>query len=1618
MQVIKKNKMGEIEKLLPKKGKDPIFSSFLEITLKALPNSLWKDLSAEEIFHAVEDYLRFIVNTPPYEAKASEKLFKPKVNVHNPNESADHKHLFSRDTTVVEIHSTNKPFIFESVRNYFIKQGFRIIGVVHPTFYAEREQGKLKSVSMGCKGECELFINLYIEKITNKEKLKDISNDVQSILRCLSYSIDDFNEMKEDIARLAGAIDGLNVPHSIYNGKEVSEFLKWVASDNFVILGLRDYEIKLKKGKEFLLPVKEKGLGVFREEGLIDKIIPGFISEVEDIILLRANTDRFVSSDFCSSGDNVIYQLSPVEFFSIRHNRWSEGEKKETVLIGRLTRGATNWRSDAIPMLRCKSKLMTENIEEGVTSFEYREARAIFNYLPKQEILYTTIEQLKDTILNIMSAQSDEDVTVHIRMGDKGRYAMVMVTISRNDNSYTVRRGIEQYLSNRFNRPLALWHHSSTEARALLFYYFVSPGKEFDDVSYLNVEDEIREISTSWDERFYIALYDNSEYRAAVLYNDYIDAIDNLYKDSMAPKEAVHDINKLEDLFEDGSLQIRYRHEEGGGNATLSLYSLLTVPLMQVLKELENFGLYVIGEQAYYFKDIPKRGSAFLYNYILEGEADKLGRMKALIPLFYDAMVAIREGRLEDDHLNRLLTLEGMEWRAVDLVRTLKNYLLQINRTYNNSSLVDTIIRYSHYAKDLFGYFQFKFDPSIKTKKERKQGLVEAEGKVTAHLSDIQSLGDYQVLNSLFQIVKATVRTNFYVKPERDYISVKISSRELAIVPSPKPITEIYVHSPTFEGVHLRDGRVSRGGLRWSDRGDDFRTEILALMKTQKLKNGIIVPEGAKGGFYVKTVQTLPKEEQYEYMKARYSSFISGLLDLTDNYVSEKEVAPKGVMVYDGFDPYLVVAADKGTALLSDRANEISKRYNFWLGDAFASGGATGYDHKKIGITARGAWESVKREFREIGIDIQKESVTVVGIGDMSGDVFGNGTLLSDEIKLVGAFNHLHIFLDPDPDPHKSFHERKRLFGLARSSWNDYSSDLISRGGGIYLRSAKSVPVSAEMAKHLGTEKSEVTGEEMIKLLLTAKVDLLYNGGIGTYIKSKDENDIDVGDKANDRVRVNGYQVRARIIGEGGNLGMTQQGRLEYSGRGGRCYTDALDNSGGVNISDHEVNLKIMLTYLLEKGEIKSIEERNRILLDMRDQVSKKVLKNNYLQSAACSIDSIRAGRNPETFIFVVDEMERMLGLDRAEEFIPPSQDLKESLQKGENVFFRPMIAILIGYQKMVYYRTVLESDLLDSFYVHKYLVDYFPERMRREFEPFLAEHRLKREIISTTIVNRIINRAGISLFPLIASYTGKSVPEIAMAYIIVENLLQAEKFREEVYSLDNIVSSELQYEYLIAMEEIIAYSIRWFLVHQPEERVSFDFILQYSQVVSSFHEELWNCINEICRVEKVAALMSGVKRDVAMKVPDTLAKAYAVLPFMKDVMDIIRIKEEHHANFNETARLYLKVSDYFNIDWLIDSVNSIKAADRWGNESILNMRHELKDCQDGIVVTVLNFKRKSEDLQEAFVHYLQEKVNDAEDYNRSVEELKAEGKVGIISISVIIRKLSRFMVRNEDERG
>ena len=1605
-------KRNEIETYLSEKKLRDCDLQLSSIILDSFPDIFWRNLDSSNIFLVLKDYIRFIMSGSPYKVENGKIIHTPKVRVQNIRTKERQAHSLKRDSTIVEIHVLNQPFIYESVRNYFTKKGCRIFGSLHPIFSLVRKGNEVVKVS-GSSGKLpELFLNISIEKITRDKELKKIEDDLRAIISCLTLSVDDFNGMKAKINKLAAEVRLIKTNPGECNAAEISDFLDWLANDNFVLIGIKEYLVNNSAKSISLKSDKNKTLGLFKDNNLPDKIIPGLIPEIEEILLKGNDIPHIFSTDFCRNGSSIIYQMPPAQFFSIRTNRGKAKTPVETVLLGRLTRGANNWKSDTIPILRKKAQAIVSGIGQGESSFEFREARALFNYILKQELFYSTVDQLKATIASIMSLQGDDEAGIYIRIDKRDRYAMVMVTIARNDNSLAVRTKIENLLSEALKRPIAEWQYSNTDSKTLLFYYFVSPGKEFRKSDHLRFEEDIRKIARGWDQQLYSILYRRYKSKATVIFEKYSTSLDSLYKNATSPDEALSDIEKLEELYRLKTLQLDFVASDKG-KTCLKLYSLNELPLMEMLQTFANFGLYVTGEQAYHIKGTKKRDDSHIINYNLKGIPDKLSE---ITPVFFSAMAALSERKCENDSLNRLLILAGLSWRAVELVRTVKNYMLQINRLYNASSVVESIVKHAAAIEKMYEYFEVKFIPSDISRSKRKKELEFLGNNIEAELSKIDNFSDFQIVNTLFEIIKCATRTNFFLVPERGHISIKIDGKKLSLLVYPKPFAEIYIHSPLFEGVHLRGATVARGGIRWSDRIDDFRTEILGLMKTQMLKNGIIVPEGAKGGFILKKSDFESREEQFEYMKLQYKAYISGLLDLTDNYRNGKKVCTPDLVAYDDFDPYFVVAADKGTASLSDTANEISLNKGFWLGDAFASGGISGYNHKAMGITARGAWECIKRHFREEGKNIQEESINVIGIGDMAGDVFGNGMLLSRKIKLVGAFNHIHIFLDPDPDPESSFKERARLFKLPRSSWTDYNPELISEGGGVYFRSAKSIPVSDQMRRHLGTTKKSVDGEEMIKLLLKAGVDLLYNGGVGTYIKAKSEGSADVGDKANDNVRVNGCDVRARVLGEGGNLGITQLGRLEYAAGGGKCNTDAVDNSGGVDTSDHEVNIKIILDHLLQKSEISSIDDRNRLLDEMKEQVTSQVLRNNYLQSAAISMDLIRARENPEIYAFVIDEMERTLDLNRKEEFIPSSKEIEEELEKDAEVFTRPMLSVLMGYQKMSYYRLIKVPSVIGTFFAHRYLNEYFPERIRQDYEAFLEEHQLKDEIISSVITNKIINQAGISLLPSISATTEKPVSQIVKAYIIIEHLMNADAFRKDVHSMDNIISTDIQYEYLIEMENTILYALQWFITHQSEDRITFDFVSQYTKIIMKFQEDLWSSLKTICSKQKFSDLVEKTKQQTELNVPESLAKTYVTLPFMRDIMDIIRIKEDHHYNFEETARLYLKVRDFLNIDWLEEKFPTLKASDKWGKENISNLKHELRDCQNGIVISVLNFKRRGENLLEAFDNYLTEKTKYTQDYLLNLEELKEGEKVGIISFNVVVKKLSRLISPGEME--
>jgi glutamate dehydrogenase len=779
-------------------------------------------------------------------------------------------------------------------------------------------------------------------------------------------------------------------------------------------------------------------------------------------------------------------------------------------------------------------------------------------------------------------------------------------------------------------------------------------------------------------------------------------------------------------------------------------------------------------------------------------------------------------------------------------------------------------------------------------------------------------------------------------------------------------------------------------------------------MKTQMVKNSVIVPVGSKGGFILKQTNFKTATDREAAFKHHYQLFIRGLLDITDNLVEGKPVRPESIVCLDDPDPYLVVAADKGTAKMSDAANEVSKDYRFWLGDAFASGGAIGYDHKIYGITARGAWECVKRHFRELGIDIQNEPVTVAGIGDMGGDVFGNGMLASRKIKLVAAFNHMHIFLDPDPDPEKSFLERERLFKTAGSSWMDYDKKIISNDGGVYFRFAKAVPVSKKMQKLLGVKKDSLSGQELVRAILSMPVDLLYCGGIGTYIRASDETNLDVGDKANDPVRVAANQLKVKVIGEGANLAITQRARIEYASLGGILNTDAVDNSGGVDMSDHEVNLKILLEILISRNEMKAGEERNDFFMKMGPEVADQVLEDNYLQSAGISLDQKRSEKKLEIFCDYVDESVSKGRLDREDEHLPEREELQSYASKP-GYMPRPILTILVSYEKVRIYQILLESPIVGLAFSERYFLGYFPKVLSRDYAASLNLHSLKKEIIATVISNKLVNQAGATFAFVIERATGAAAWEVVRAYMIVENLLQADEFRKMIHSLDNTISAKDQNLYLLQMENIIAREVLWMLKHMPTDRISFDFIIQYQEQISRFRENLLSHLETICSLE-TGCIDKKVDELEKVNVPVELGKWIVLLPYLKDVMSIITIKEEKHANFIETGNLFIQVTNSFEIDWITNVLENYIPETPWEKSALENMTRELEMHQSRIVLNVLGFKRKGEDPAAAFHSYMLEKESEMKYYREIVLKIREEKSSDLLALGVLVRRLADFV--------
>ncbi len=1409
--------------------------------------------------------------------------------------------------------SPDAPYLLDSVKACLRDSGLRLQVVCHPIFKVLRQQGAV--VALGDEAGSAPLESMLVLEVEDGELLdQDLVEQVRQALT-FTLAVDaDRTPLRSRFAKLE--------PMAV--AAHHGDFWNWLLDGNFLPFSYLRLEVDQRGGSPEIRDTGERlGLEFFPEgwsaEGavLLEKS-PRLVQQ-----LVAPGRDLNVAE---SDHISPVYRSQPLTCLGLRESG-EEGRDRVHVFSGLFTDKVVEELTSNIPPLRARIEKALHALGVPPESHDYRKTVDIFNSFPKVELFFLSDDEVRAAVRSFSQIYRSTAVRA-VGMSSLTVPGVTLILIMpRQYYSADIMGRIESYLCRFFKAPSASSRIIHLSSEYLSLHVKLNPERVREDLDLNLLENGLSNIATPWKVRLQDLLAGKfGDEKGGRLLERYRRGFTREYRTLVHPRFALRDISAIEGMLASGQELFTLWGPFTGQmrHYRLQFYSQKRSFLNELMPLLENLNLTVIEEVDF---TVPVDGQdAFVKSFAIAGGPGSAELSTLREPLL-SALASLRNGEVENDYLHNLLSLTGLNWREIDIFRGYRNYYFQLGSPYSKKRVAYALIHNPEVARLLYRYFEGRFadrpewsDPLVR----EEQALLPLRMEIAAALETVSDINEDDILRTLFNLIDSTVRTNFFVRKDRpDYFfSFKISAIGIIDMPAPRPLYEIYVHSATMEGIHLRGGMVARGGLRWSDRPDDFRTEVLGLMKTQMTKNALIVPVGSKGGFVVKTPFTT-REEGLELSKAAYQSLIRGLLDVTDNRVGDEIVRPQGIVAYDEIDPYLVVAADKGTAHLPDTANAVSRDYGFWLDDAFASGGSQGYDHKKLGITARGAWECVKRHFREMGIDTQTEPFTVVGIGDMSGDVFGNGMLLSRKIRLLAAFNHRHIFLDPDPDPETSYEERQRLFELPRSSWDDYDTSLISEGGGVFPRDAKEIPLSPQVRLWLGVRHETMDAAGLIRLLLASEVDLLWNGGIGTYVKASTEKDEDAGDRANDSLRIDAPALRAKVVGEGGNLGLTQRGRIEYALHGGRIYTDAVDNSAGVDCSDHEVNLKIFMQYLRQKGAVASQQERDRQLEEVTGEVCQAVLANNYGQSLCLSLDAIRCREDVDAYLMLADRLGQVGLMDRRGEFLPSA---KEVQSREDPTFVRPELAILMAYSKMQMYQALLASDLPDQDGMRCSLHSYFPGPIRDRYLDFLGDHPLAREIIATVVTNSVIDQTGSAFCNNLALKVGVPLVEVVAAYLTLDRVLDAERLRLQIYALDNRVSSDRQHQLLLRLEKSLAGLCAGAFAQGMSLKPESSVVEELKEKVLAFEKALGGIVaEEEWRTSK--AFSDGLEEEGFTA---DVARRLAILPYLDNFLPIISLEERTGNDLYSIAQAFHEVQNLMGLDDILARVEAVPVRDKW----------------------------------------------------------------------------------------
>ena len=1526
-----------------------------------------------------------------------------KVRVFNPDFAT---HGWQSTHTAVQIVTDDRPFLIDSVTMTLNRRGLGVHLVIHPVMRVERDEAGtlLQLVPEG--GTPESVIHAEIDRQTDPARLDEVRDGLLEVVGQVGAAVDDWPEMRRRAIDIAEELR--DEPPPGLDPEEISEaraFAAWIEDHNFTFLGYRDYELVNEEGDLRLRAVAGSGLGILRmprgetSSHSFDKLPPevrALALEPHLLNLTKANSR------------STVHRPSYLDYIGVKRFDDDGRVVGERRFLGLYTHSAYQARLSEIPILRRKVEQVLSRAAFPPGSHNEKALIEILESHPRDELIQVDSDELFDTAMGILHLGERQRLRLFVRRDRFGRFFSCLVFVPRDRFNTENRRRIEAILRDVTSAKTIDYTTRVSESVLVRLHYmaYTEPGQT-PQVNARATEVLLVAATRSWSDDLEQALLeDQGEERGTELFRRYGEAFPAAYRADWVARSAIADLRHIEALPERGGLDISlYRPLEAGpGTLRAKLYrSGRQLALSDVLPLFENMGLKVADERPYAIRPRDAE-AAFVYDFGLvrrgEGDPDAAGVREA----FQDAFLRTWAGEIEDDGYNRLILGASLDWREVTVVRAIGRYLRQTGSTFSDRYVEQVMVDHPRVARLLVDLFHARFDPD-RVDESRAERLA---AEIREQIDAIESLDQDQILRRFLAVIGATLRTNFFQTGDdalpKSYVSLKLDPSELGWLPLPRPAFEIFVYSPRTEGVHLRGGRVARGGLRWSDRREDFRTEVLGLMKAQMVKNAVIVPVGAKGGFVVKSPpESGDREELLEEVVACYRTFIRGLLDVTDNIVEGEVRPPRQVIRYDGDDPYLVVAADKGTASFSDIANDVAAEYGFWLGDGFASGGSSGYDHKAMGITAAGAWESVKRHFREMGRDVSSEEFTVVGIGDMSGDVFGNGMLLSRRTRIVAAFNHREILLDPDPDAELSWQERKRLFDLPRSSWSDYSADLISEGGGVWPRTAKSIPLSDPVRELLDVEASELAPNELIRALLRAHVDMLWNGGIGTYVKASDEVHADAGDKANDAVRVDASELRCRVIGEGGNLGLTQSARIEYALRGGRINTDAIDNSAGVDCSDHEVNIKVLLDEVVANGDL-TRKQRDDLLEQMTETVADLVLKDNYEQAETLSLAETQAPSMVDVHQRFIRNLETTRKLDRALEGLPDDDELSDRARDHRGLT-RPELAVLLAYSKVDLYAALLDSDVPEDPYLGAELRRYFPPPLPERYAAEMRAHRLAREIVATQVVNNMLHGGGTTFAYRLHEETGAPASGIARAYAVAREVFRMRPQWTAIEALDNEVKAQVQLDMLLDGRRLIERSSRWLLRHRTAP-------MDIASTVAAFEPGaavLYDAVPELLDPVDLEPLARRVDELRTAGVPEELATRVATLQMMYGVFDVVEVADESGLDVRAVGAVYFRLGARLGLHWLRDRIVELGRDDRWKALARSALRDDLYATHRELTAEVLRDGPRLESPQERVDGWVEQK-REAKRCLQTVADVKAGRVYDLTTLSVAVREVRSLL--------